>query len=94
MKAALLNTSAHFYTPTIFNTLLNPIGSKHFNFNKFVNKLDMKALLDDISTLPSDCTDSRFVDKDLNHIINGNLKIIENNKLCKHFRKGIELLII
>lgn len=68
-----------------------------FNINNFVNNFDVKAFLDD--TLPSYCTGCRFVDKDHNHVIRGNLKIIENNKLRKPFCEGPkycekELLII
>ena len=68
-----------------------------FNFNNFVNNLDVKAFLDD--TLPSYYTGSPFVHKDHNHVIKGNLKIIENNKLRKLFSESSkycekELLII
>ena len=59
--------------------LTNAIGFKILNFIKFVNNLDMKAFLDDNSTLN--------LDKDNNHIITGNLKIISNNKLSKLFSK-------
>ena len=59
--------------------LTNAIGFKILNFIKFVNNLDMKAFLDDNSTLN--------FDKDNNHIITGNLKIISNNKLSKLFSK-------
>ena len=54
VKAALPNNSAHFDTPTAIHTLMNPIGSKIFNFNKFVNNLDLKPFLDDNSTWPRD----------------------------------------
>ena len=40
------------------------------------------------STLPIDCKGSPFLDKDHNHIITGNLKIITNNKLHKPFSKS------
>ena len=43
----LLNTSAHFDTATMVYTLTNAFGSKIFNFNEFVNNLDVKAFLDD-----------------------------------------------
>ena len=46
-----------------------------------VNNLDVKPFLDDNSTLSCDCTSSPFVDQDHSHIIRGNLKIIDNNKL-------------
>ena len=54
VKAALPNNSPHFDTPAAIYTLMNPIGSKIFNFNKFVNNLDVKPFLDDNSTLLHD----------------------------------------
>ena len=57
-------------------------------FNKVVNNLNAKAFFDDNPTLPCDCTDSLFVDKDQNHFITANLKIVDNNKLTKRFFKG------
>ena len=88
VKQAMPNISSNFDIPTVVYTLTNPIGSKIFNFNKFVNKLDVKAFLDDNSTLPCECSGSQFIDKDHNHVITGNLKIISNNKLRKLFSKG------
>ena len=46
-----------------------------------------KPFLDDNSTLSCDCTSSPFVYQDHSHIIRGNLKIIDNNKLRKPFSK-------
>ena len=37
-----------------------------------------------------DCIGSPFVDKDHNHFIKGNLKIIKNNKLRKFFLKVLK----
>lgn len=48
--------------------LANAIGFKILNFIKCVNNLDVKALLDDDSTLN--------LDKDHNHIITGTLKLL------------------
>ena len=67
VKVPLPNTSIYFEAPTIIHTLMNLIGSKNFNFNKFINNLNIKAFLDDNHILPSDCTCSPFVDKDHNH---------------------------
>ena len=53
---------------------MNPIGSIIFNFNKFVNNLDVKTFLDDNSTLVCDCTCATFVDNDHNHIITDHSK--------------------
>ena len=60
--------SACVNTPAVVYTLINPIGSKIFNFNKFVNNLDVKVFFDDIC----ECTVSLFVDKDDNRFITSN----------------------
>ena len=60
--------SACVNTPTVVYTLINPIGSKIFNFDKFVNNLDVKVFFDDIC----ECTVSLFVDKDDNRFITSN----------------------
>ena len=52
VKAALPNTSAHLHTPTAVYTLTNAIGSKIFNFNKFVNDFDVKAFMGNSYNLP------------------------------------------
>lgn len=88
VKTALPNTSAHFGTPTLVYNLMNLIRSKTFNFNKFVNFPDVNVFLVNNSTLHCDCRSSPFKDKDRNHIITGNLKIIDNIKLYNFFSKG------
>ena len=77
-----------FKPPTIVYSLNPPIGSKLFNFNKFVNNLDVESFLVDSSTLPCKCSKSPFKDKDHGHIITGDLRMIQNNKLRKLFTKG------
>ena len=67
---------------------MNPIRSKMFNFNKFVNNLGLKAFLDDNSTRHCDCLGSPFMDKVHNRIVKDNLTIIRNNKLRKLFFEG------
>lgn len=69
-------------------TLTNAFGSKIFNFNEFVNNLDVKAFLDDNFTFLCEYRGSPFVDKYRSHIITGNLKIISKVKLLKRFSKG------
>lgn len=87
VKVGLPNTSSHFDTPTMIYTLLTPIGFKTIIFNEFISNVDAKAFLDDNCTLSCDCAGSPFVDKHHNHIIMGNLKIIETNKLRKLLSK-------
>ena len=88
VKQALPNLPSVFDTPTVVYTLQNSIGTKIFNYNKFVNNLDLDSFLNDDSILPCECEGSPFIDKDHKHIITGNLKIIKNNKLRKLFCKG------
>ena len=79
--------SYHFDTPTVVY-LINPIGSKIFKLNKFGNNLDVKAFLDNNSTVPCESTGCSFVDKYHHHVMTGNLKIITNDKLRKFFSKA------
>ena len=41
-----------FDTSAVVYTLMNPIGSKVFNFSKFTNSFEVMTLLDDNYTLP------------------------------------------
>ena len=78
--------SYHFDTPTVVY-LKNPIGSKIFKLNKFGNNLDVKAFLDNNSTVPCESTGCSFVDKYHHHVMTGNLKIaqifLERSKVPK-----------
>ena len=40
-----MKSSGHFHTPAVAYTLTNSIGSRFFNFNKFVNNLNVKGVL-------------------------------------------------
>lgn len=66
---------------------MNPTESKIFKVDKFVNKLDLKAFLDDNSRLPCEITGSSFLDKNKNLVIMDKLEIINNSKLHKPFSK-------
>ena len=68
--------------------LTAPISSKFFNFNKFVNNLDLDLFLTNPDSLPCKCNNSPFVDKYQKHIVTGDLRIIKNNTLRKLFIKG------
>ena len=62
------------------------------SFNKVspmtVKELDDDAFLADPSTLPCMCAESPYVDGDHGHIITGDIRIIQNNKLRKLLVKG------
>ena len=68
--------------------LTPPISTKFFNFNKFVNNLDLDLFLTNPDSLPCKCNNSPFVDKYHKHIVTGDLRIIKNNALRKLFIKG------
>ena len=68
--------------------LTPPISTKCFNFNKFVNNLDMDLSLTNPDSLPCKCNNSPFVDKYHKHIVTGDLRINKNNALRKLFIKG------
>ena len=68
--------------------LTPPISTKFFNFNKFVNNLDLDLFLTNPASLPCKCNNSPFVDKYHKHIVTGDLRIIKNNALRKLFIKG------
>jgi len=86
VTSAIPNTK--FETPTVVYNLDQPIESKIFNFNNFVNTLDLNAFVNDNTILPCNCANSPFIDNHHKHILTGNLNIIENSKLRKLFSKG------
>ena len=62
--------------------------SKIFNFNKFSSSLDVRSYLKDSTILPCSCENSEFKDLHHNHIITGDLNIVENAKLRKLLSRG------
>ena len=85
---AVPSVAKPFKIPTVVYTLDPPTGSKIFNFNKFVSSLDVDRFLQDPTSLPCSCSNSPFVDKHHGHIVSGDLRLIENNRLRKLFAKG------
>ena len=77
-----------FEAPTVIYKLSHNIGSKIFNFNKFVSNLQITDPAKDLSELPCHCNDSPYIDKNHGHIMTGDLKIIQNSKLRNLFSKG------
>ena len=74
--------------PMIVFDLDSTIRSKIFNYKKTIQELDVDAFLEDSTTLPCSCADSSFIDAHHGHIITGDLRIVENNKLRKLLTKG------
>ena len=77
-----------FTPPTVVFSLDSAVGSKLFNFNKFVSSLDVDDFIKDPSKLPCNCGTSSFSNSHHGHIISGDLRLITNNKLRKLFTKG------
>ena len=71
--------------PTVTYTLTIAISAKFFNFNQFVNNLDFDFFLANPNIPPCKCHNSSFDNRYHKHIEIGDLQIIENNVLRKHF---------
>lgn len=61
-----LHTDIKFDNLAVFYLLINPIRSRIFNFNKFVNNLDVKAFLRNNYIFLRNCEGSDVIDKDNN----------------------------
>ena len=85
---SLPSSSLKFPMPMVTYILIPPISTKFFNFNKFVNNLDLDLFLTNPDSLPCKCNNSPFVDRYHKHIVTGDLGIIKNNALRKRFIKG------
>ena len=85
---SLPSSSVKFPIPMVTYKLTPPISTKFFNFNKFVNNLDLDLILRNPDSLPCKCNDFPFVDRYHKHIMTGHLQIIRNNVLRKLFIKG------
>ena len=85
---SLPSSSVKFPIPMVNYKLTPPISTRFFNFNKFVNNLDLNFFLASPDSQPCKCNNSHFVDKYHKHIVTGDLRIIKNNALRKLFIKG------
>ena len=83
--------------PTQFNkteqistvyTLTKTMRSKIFNHKEFIKTLDTKDILENMNNLPGNCTTSPFTDANHGHIVSGDIRIVQNNKLWKLLCKG------
>ena len=74
--------------PMVTYKLTPPFSTKFFNFNKFVDNLDLDLFLTNPDSLPCKCNNSPFVDRYHKHIVTGDLRINKNNALRKIFIKG------
>ena len=83
-----LLSSVKFPMPMVTYKLTPPISTMFFNFNKFVNSLDLDLFLTNPYSLPCKCNNSPFADRHHKHIGTGDLRIIRNNALKKLIHKG------
>ena len=84
----LLPPSFKHEPPMVVFDLVKSIRSCIFNHKKAVQELNVDSFLADSCIVPCFCADSPFIDADHGHIITGDLRIVENNKLRKLLAKG------
>ena len=83
-----LYVDINFDYPTVICSLNNPIRSKIFNFNKCIYDLDVEVFLKDNSVLLRNCEGSNFIEKDQQHKVTGDLRIMNINKLSNLLPNG------
>ena len=88
LQNTLPSLPTKFESPMITYKLRSPISRKIFNFNKFVKSIEVDRVLEDDSYIPCCCSDSEFRDNHHNHIITGDLSIVQNDKLRHLLAKG------
>ena len=88
LKSSFPKEAGPYSIPTVVNTLGPTIQSSIFNYNKFVENLDIDAFLNNENNLPCNCQNSSFADSHHGHIVTGDLRIITNAKLRKLMVKG------
>ena len=74
--------------PTVVYTLTNTIRSRIFNYKEFVQSLDVDRFLRDETILPCDCLHSPYIDMNHEHILTGDLNIVDNINLRNLISKG------
>ena len=80
-----LRTREH--TPLISYKLGPTIRNKIFNYKETIENIEVDHN-NQIQLERCDCKNSKFLDQNIGHIITGDLRIIENNKLRKLLSKG------
>ena len=85
---SLPSSSVKIPMPMIAYKLTPPISTKFFNFNQFVNNVDLDLFLANSDSLACKCNNSPFVDRHHKPIVTGDLRNIRNNVLRKLFIKG------
>ena len=88
LPSCLPSIPSKFSTPMICYQLGDIIGKKIFNFNKFLDGLDVASFFNDPTAVPCSCENSPYRDPYHGHVITEKLGIVENNHLRKLFKKG------
>ena len=86
--SSLPSTPIKFPIPMVTYELTSPLSAKVFNFNSFVNSLDLDEFITNPNMLPCSCENSPFSDKHHKYIVTGDLRIVANNHLRKILSKG------
>ena len=76
--SSALPTSIEFPTPMVTYKLGLPLSTKIFNFNHFVNTLDLDELLFNPDILPCKCINSTFAYKYHKNVVAVDLRIIDS----------------
>ena len=74
--------------PMITYSLGNIIRHTIFNYKSFIKDIDTNNIVDNIASLPCNCDNSLYKDQHHGHIVTGDLRIVENNKLRKILTYG------
>ena len=85
---SLPSSSVKFPMPMVIYKLTPPPCTKCFNFNNFVNELDLDLFLTNQDSLSCNCKNSPFTERHHKHIVTVDLWIIRNYALRKLFVKG------
>jgi len=88
LKECLPSLPTKFESPMITYKLRSPISSIIFNYNKFVKSIDVNNALANDSCFPCSCHNSEFKNNFHGHIITGDLRIVQNDKLRNLLSKG------
>ena len=85
IKGTIPNFIEHKEPPIVSYAYPPTIGQKNFNFRKTMKHFNFDI---NVSDLPCTCKESPFIDKDIGHVVTGNLRIIKDRKLRQLIEKG------
>ena len=82
---SLSESPVKFHIPVVTYKLTPPISTNFFNFNTFVNNLNLDLFLANPDSLLWKRNNPLFADRHRKHTVTGDLGIIRNNLLRKRF---------